>query len=70
MKTSKRKNVVKKENKAKNEKGKEKIEHANEGWTLPLLLLSFSLLNYFLGCDLFSYEFKALDLIKIEALHV
>ena len=57
MKTSKQKNVVHKENKAKNEKGKEKIEHADEGWTLPLLIF-FSLLNFFLGCDYFLINLK------------
>ena len=55
---SKRKNVVQKENKAKNERGKEKIEHADEGWTLPLLLIFFSLLNFFLGCDYFLMNLK------------
>ena len=49
---------MQKENKAKNEKGKEKIENAYEGWTLSLLLISFSLLNFFLGCDYFLVNLK------------
>ena len=49
---------MQKENKAKNEKGKEKIEHANEAWTLPMLLISFSLLNFYLGCNYFLMNLK------------